>query len=472
MARRTVAAVATAATLALAAALGLAACGRDAPPPRFVEPGPTASGPGASPTPPAEPFTFAVSPPANARNLPISTEVGTRVTGGRVTSVALTDDSGARVAGTLRDDGSAWVPGSALKFGRTYTARVTATALDGRAETRTTSFSTMASRPGKRIGTGLYLFDGNTYGVAMPVVVEFNPGIAPADRAGVQRRLFVTSVPAQPGVWHWVGDGTQAYYRPPTYWRSGTRLTVRMALDGHPVGKGRYGDIDRRATVTIGRKLVIDVDNKTKEMRVFKDDALVKKLPVSLGKKSTPSSSGTMVIMDKQESTVFDTFAELGPREGYRITIAYAQRLTWGGEYIHSAPWSVGDQGRRNVSHGCVNVSSGNAVWLYGLTLIGDPVTVRGTERKVVDGNGWTPWNFAWSEYVKGSALPVPPDLAAASAIEPGAVPDGDTTPGAPGRPNAGPPSGRKSALAPFAPWSEGARSRHGTKPGLSAVRV
>jgi lipoprotein-anchoring transpeptidase ErfK/SrfK len=180
------------------------------------------------------------------------------------------------------------------------------------------------------------------------------------------------------------------------------------------MGNGRYGTVDRRAEVTIGRKFVMDVDNRTKQMRVYENDKLVRRLPVSLGKKSTPSSSGTLVIMEKRESTIFDTFAELGPREGYRMTIAYAQRLTWGGEYLHSAPWSVGDQGRRNVSHGCVNVSPKNAVWLFQRTMVGDPLVVRGTERKVVNGNGWTAWTPTWSEFIKGSALPVPPELAAA----------------------------------------------------------
>jgi lipoprotein-anchoring transpeptidase ErfK/SrfK len=113
-----------------------------------------------------------------------------------------------------------------------------------------------------------------------------------------------------------------------------------------------------------------------------------------------------MVVMEKLRKTVFDTYAELGPQEGYRVDIEYAQRLTWGGEFIHSAPWSVGDQGRRNVSHGCVNVSPSNAAWLFGITKVGDPVTIKGTETKVGRGNGWTIWNLSWDEYVEGSALP------------------------------------------------------------------
>jgi lipoprotein-anchoring transpeptidase ErfK/SrfK len=224
----------------------------------------------------------------------------------------------------------------------------------------------------------------------------------------------VTSSPAQPGAWSWVPNGTQAYYRPPVYWKPGTKLTVRMALGGHPTGGGRYGDRDRGATAKIGRSFVMKVDNKTKKMTVVQDGETVRTMPVSLGKKSTPSSSGTMVVMEKKTSTVFDTFAELGPDEGYRTEIAYAQRITWSGQYLHSAPWSVGAQGHRNVSHGCVNVSSGNARWLFAQTKVGDPITVRGTERKLDAGDGWTAWNLSWAQFVKGSALPVPAELVAA----------------------------------------------------------
>jgi lipoprotein-anchoring transpeptidase ErfK/SrfK len=413
---RTTRTVAVVLATAIAVPLALAACGRDGERPRFKEPSADAT-PDAPPTSssPPEPFTFSVNPAANAKNLPISTEVGTKVTGGRVTAVTLSDDKGGQVGGAMREDGTSWVPAKPLKYGRTYKATVTVGRADGGApETRTTTFATMRSRPGREIGSGLYLFDDKTYGVAMPVVAEFSPGIAPKDRANVQRRLFVRSDPPQPGVWHWVESGTQAYYRAPAYWQPGTKLTVRLALEGLPVGKGRYGNVDRTATVTIGRKLTMDVDNKTKQMYVYRDDKLIRKIPVSLGKKSTPSSSGTMVVMEKKETTVFDTFAELGPVEGYRTNIAYAQRITWSGQYVHAAPWSVGAQGRRNVSHGCVNMSNGNAVWLFRQTLVGDPVTVKGTERKLTNGDGWTAWMYSWERFIKGSALPVPPELAAA----------------------------------------------------------
>ncbi|WP_456245462.1 Ig-like domain-containing protein [Longispora urticae] len=388
-------------TLALAAVLTATACGSADEPGKSTA---TTAAPSPSGSPvKKEPFTFALTPAADARNLPISTELGTAVTGGKVTTVDLVT-GGKKVEGALRPDGTAWVPAKPLAPGASYTATVTATGDDGKTETRTTAFTTMA-RPGSRVGTGMYLFTGGTYGVAMPVVVEFVDFQVPeADRAAVARRLFVTSDPPQLGAWHWFG-GNQVLYRPKEYWKPGTKLTVRTGLDGHPLGNGKYGDQERSATVSIdASSRILEVDNATKQMVAKKDGQVVKTMKVSLGKTSTPSSSGSLVVMDKLEKTIFDSSTYGVPAnspDGYRSEIRYAQRLTWSGEFIHAAPWSEGDQGVRNVSHGCVNVSWADAEWVFGFTMIGDPVVIKGTERQVKPGNGWTAWDVPWDEYAK-----------------------------------------------------------------------
>jgi lipoprotein-anchoring transpeptidase ErfK/SrfK len=407
--RRTLVAVLA---MAVIAPLGLTACGGKDEAKADAAPAATksaATGP-VTESVQAAPIELAVSPATGKIDLPVSTEIGFKVSGAKVTTVTLKGADGKAVSGALRDDGSSWVPKAPLKTKQKYTASIVATADNGQTKSVSTSFTTMGA-PAKKTGTGLYLFTGKTYGVAMPVVVEFTPGIKKADRAAVQKRMFVQTEPPQPGVWAWTANGTQAYYRGPEFWKSGTTLTVRVAVGGLPTGGGRYGDRDRSATSKIGRKFVMNVDNKTKKMTVQEKGKTVKTMPVSLGKASTPSSSGTMVVMDKLAQTVFDTTAELGPVNGYRTEIQYAQRLTWSGQYIHSAPWSVGSQGRSNVSHGCVNVSPSNARWLFDKTMVGDPVTVKGTGDKLEYGNGWTAWNVSWSEFVKGSALPVPESL-------------------------------------------------------------
>ncbi|MBG0563019.1 L,D-transpeptidase [Actinoplanes aureus] len=408
------------AILAVAMIAPLTACGDDAKPtfadPAAAEPAASAgASSGASSAPVTESTTGAgsvaltITPAKDKKNVPVSSEIGLKVSGGDVTSVTLKDAKGATVAGEMREDGSAWVPSKPLKTKQTYAATVVATGKDGATTTATTSFTTMGE-PGRRTGTGLYLFDDHTYGVAMPVVVEFNPGIKKADRAAVQNRMFVQSTPSQPGTWSWTASGTQAFYRAPEFWQPGTTLKVRIAVGGLPTGNNIYGDRDRSATAKIGRSFEMQVDNAGKKMTVLKDGKTVKTMPVSLGKKSTPSSSGRMVIMEKKADTVFDT-TDTDGAEGYRTRIQYAQRLTWSGQYIHSAPWSTGDQGRRNVSHGCVNVSPSNARWLFDNTLIGDPVTVKGTEDKLDYGNGWTPWDVSWEKFAEGSALKVPDGL-------------------------------------------------------------
>jgi lipoprotein-anchoring transpeptidase ErfK/SrfK len=324
------------------------------------------------------------------------------VTNGTVSAVTLIDDTGAPVAGSLRTDGTAWVPAAPLTYGKAYTASVVATGAGGATTTQTTNFTTRPSAGWNRTYASVYLRDGATYGVGMPVVIEFDTAVPETARAAVQRRLFVKSEPAQAGGWHWY-SGRVAMYRPMSLWTPGTKLTVRVAVAGLPIGN-RIGDSDEAASVTIGRNLTMEVDNATKHLNVVTDGNVIRSIPVSLGKPSTPSSSGTMVVMSKEASTVFDTTRTDGPN-GYRLTVHYAQRLTWGGEYIHAAPWSEGDQGHRNVSHGCINVSTHNAQWLFETTLIGDPISIRGTETTLTPGNGWTAWNTPWSEFSAGSEV-------------------------------------------------------------------
>ncbi|MFD0822387.1 Ig-like domain-containing protein, partial [Micromonospora zhanjiangensis] len=380
----------------------------------------------------APPPTLTLSPGGNAAKVPISTEVGT-ATDGKITAVTLTDDKGASVAGDMRPDGSSWLPGRPLDFKRSYTAQVTATSAAGKTTTQTTKFTTM-DKPDSQVKTEMYFESGKTYGVNMPVTVSFDPPVPKENRAAVQKRLLVNTDPPQPGTWSWPDDGKQVEYRAPDPWRLGTKISVRAALAGLPI-KDSFGDGDHVASATIAQnKVNLEVDNKTKQMAVYRDDKLLKKIPVSLGKASTPSSSGKMVIMEKFDTTVFDTRGE--PNGGYVVTVSDAQRLTWGGEFIHAAPWSEGEQGYTNTSHGCVNVSTTAADWLMSVTHVGDLVTVKGTEVTLDQGNGFTAWNVSWEEFARHSALPVPADLKPAPQPAPSAspAPSGSSAPsGSPG---------------------------------------
>lgn len=362
-------------------------------------------------------------PQAGAKDVPASTGLTFNTEDADETTVELKDSAGSPVEGELAEDGTSWLPAGALKYSETYTATVTATGDDGRPATATSTFTIM-DQPGKQIRVSSFLGDNQVVGVGMPLIVKFSRAIPKDYRDDMQRRMIVRSTPAQEGIWHWVSP-TEIRYRPKEFWQANSTVSYRVQAGGLPLGNGWYGRSDLTVDIKIGAATVMTVDNRTKRMTVTRDGKVIRTILVSLGKTSTPSSSGTMVVIEKLKETVFDTLEELGPEEGYRTDIDFAQRLTWGGEFIHAAPWSEGQQGSVNVSHGCVNVSMKDGAWLFGQTRIGDPVTVKGTVRKLQNGNGWTDWNMSWERYVEGSALPYE---SAAATDEPTDEPEAEPT--------------------------------------------
>ena len=175
------------------------------------------------------------------------------------------------------------------------------------------------------------------------------------------------------------------------------------------MGADRYGKRDRTAKFTIGPSMVSVVDNASKAMKVYRNGTLIRTIPVSMGRPRYPTPSGTFLVMDKRSSMIFDSSTWGLPIDapgGYRTTVLWDVRITWGGVFIHAAPWSVRQQGHRNVSHGCINVSTKNARWYFGMAQKGDVVQIVGTEMKATQGDGWTDWNMSWSQFRAGSALP------------------------------------------------------------------
>ncbi|HLL65053.1 MAG TPA: Ig-like domain-containing protein [Micromonosporaceae bacterium] len=350
--------------------------------------------------------TATVTPADGATDVPTATELTYAATNGTVSAVELTDSAGGKVDGAARPDGSGWLPARQLKYATRYVAKVTAKSERGGAEATVTSTFTTMAKPAKLIHVSTQLADDGVYGVAMPVIINFGSEVPAAQRAAVQSRVLITSDPPQVGGFHWF-HGKELHFRPREYWQAGTKLTFRVAVGGLPLGANRYGGNDVHVRATIGRKLVITADNATKQLTVAQDGQPPKVVPVSFGKPRTPSSSGHMMIMTRRQSEIYDSSTVGVPansRDGYRMKVYWSQRITWSGQFLHSAPWSVSDQGRRNVSHGCINLSPTNAEWVYKQTRVGDPVIVTGTEKRVQWGNGWTDWDVPFEEYIKGSA--------------------------------------------------------------------
>ncbi len=393
-----------AAVAVLGAALAVSACGKSSS---------HWNGPGGGNVNDGGKVAVSVTTPADgASGVPASVELTYRTKNAKSAAVELTNaSSGAHVDGALRPDGSSWVPAQALKYGTKYTAKVTATGTDGSTAATTASFTTMAE-PGDTSHMLSNMGDNQIYGIGAPIVLTFTKSIPEQARAAVQRRLFVTSTPPQEGIWNWFSD-KEVHFRTREYWQTDTRISIQALFRGVPLGDGVYGDDDLAIDASIVTSaLRIEVDDAAKQLTVTQDGKVVKTVPASLGKAKTPSSSGNMVVMTRAQQEVFDSSTSGIPVNspgGYRETVYYPLRLTWGGQYIHAAPWSVGQQGRFDVSHGCTNIAPDAAQWLYNVSHIGDPVTVKNTGSPLTWGDGWTDWNRDWDEYVKGSAIPYTP---------------------------------------------------------------
>ena len=133
-------------------------------------------------------------------------------------------------------------------------------------------------------------------------------------------------------------------------------------------------------------------------MQIYLDKHLYGNWPISSGRPGDDTPNGTYLTIEKHNPEEMK-----GP--GYDIEVPWSVRFTWSGDYLHDAFWSVGQQGFENVSHGCINLSPEHAKAYYGLAVPGDPVTVTGSPRGGVWGNGWTVWFLTWRQLVRGSAL-------------------------------------------------------------------
>jgi lipoprotein-anchoring transpeptidase ErfK/SrfK len=368
-----------------------------------------------SPTaPPKSQVTIGTVPTDAAAGVPVLEPVVVRATGGTLNQVAMTNPEGQEVTGALSADGTTWTSAEPLGYGRTYAIDATAQDPAGLINTSTSSFTTV-----EPVATIFPSFepppDRGVVGVGQPISVIFDK--APPDKAAAERALTVTTLPEQMGGWYWVDDRT-VHYRPKDYWQAGTQITVTAKVYGVDLGGGMYGETDRTLNLTIGQSKIATVDDATKQMTVSIDGQVVRQYPVSMGRDesitvdgeviSFVTPSGIYVAQEKYPVKQMNSATYGLPTSydlGYDSAIPLAVRLSNSGIFAHSAPWSVADQGIRDVSHGCINMPPEDAQWFYDTFSYGDIVQVTGTSTQLAPDDGYGDWNIPWDQWQQGSAL-------------------------------------------------------------------
>ncbi|MGH3444950.1 MAG: L,D-transpeptidase, partial [Nocardioidaceae bacterium] len=232
---------------------------------------------------------------------------------------------------------------------------VTVTNANGQTTTATSAGATSSSakptptaKPAKPVHISLLNSDGSTYGVGMPVIAFFSKKIT--DGKPLQQKTTATvNGKAVHGAWYFEGSSAghgpiEAHFRLQNYWPAHARIHIGMPMKGVSAGKGLAYNDSLTLDFSTGPRNVSTVDDSSHRMTVTSDGRTYGTFPVSLGYQKTPTKSGTKVIMEKGRD-----ISMRGP--GYfDAHVKFTQRLTYDGEYLHSAPWNVGNIGHTDTS--------------------------------------------------------------------------------------------------------------------------
>jgi lipoprotein-anchoring transpeptidase ErfK/SrfK len=369
----------------------------------------TGGGPAGGGRPTTPLAKIAVQPAANAANIAVTTPVVVSVTGGRLTAVTLADAGGHKVAGALSAGASRWTSRGALGFKATYTVTAHARNAAGAVTDQTSKFSTIVPRD--LAYDAMAPLTGSTVGVGLPIRIYFHHDsddspLVVTNKSEVLKHITVRTVPAQRVGYLWFGNSTELHLRPRSYWKAGTEVTVRLDLFAVQLADGVFGKRGRDVSFSIGAKHVSIADTTTHRLLVYDSGDLVQSFPASMGKEVAGryTHNGVHVVTEKKavqhmDSTTFGLALDAG---GYTADVQWATRISNNGEFVHSAPWSVDQQGYANVSHGCVNLAPDRAKWFFDFSQPGDVVEIInsiGPTLSAADGDIYD-WSIPWDQWV------------------------------------------------------------------------
>jgi lipoprotein-anchoring transpeptidase ErfK/SrfK len=338
----------------------------------------------------------------SAVGVPVDSPVTVSAGDGVLGAVTMVNEEGEPVAGQLSPDGLTWATAEPLGYNKQYTLTAEALGLGGVARNRMT-FETQS--PENLTMPYVLPNDGEVVGAGQPVAIRFDENIP--NRLAAQKAITVTTTPRVEGAFYWLND-REVRWRPASYWKPGTTVDVAVNSYGVDLGDGLFGQENVTTRFTIGDEVIATADDSTKTLTVKRNGEVVKTMPISMGKNSTPTDNGAYIIGDRFSHLIMDSSTygvPVNSPEGYRLEVDWATQMSYSGIYVHSAPWSVGSQGYSNVSHGCVNVSPSNAIWFYENTKRGDIVEVVNAVGPTLSGtDGLGDWNIPWEQWRLGNA--------------------------------------------------------------------
>jgi lipoprotein-anchoring transpeptidase ErfK/SrfK len=366
---------------------------------------------------PTAPAAVSISAASGATDVNPVVPVKVAVSHGSISSVQMTNADGNEIKGALAADRSSWASAEDLGYGKTYSIRAVAANAAGKLTTESSSFTTLTpdnqTMPYIQTAAGDAVPAGVTFGVGQVIRIHFDESIP--DRQAAMAAIKVTTVPAQLGGFSWLSDH-DVYWRTASYLKPGTKVTVAADVYGKNLGNNLYGQADSSTWFKVGDSHVSIADDKTKLVKVYTNGKLVKVLKTSMGRHTSipgddgkpidlRTNSGPHVVVDG-ETNIDMNSASFGLSKGsnaYRTTVPVGVRISYDGEYVHWADWSVWAQGNTDTSHGCLNVSPDDSWWFYHYSRPGDIVDVRNTGRQLQEWNSGF-WTVSFAKWISTGA--------------------------------------------------------------------
>ena len=386
----------------------------------------------AKPVPPA---VVSVTPADGAAKITPDTQVQVTASGGTLTEVTVAAGK-STMTGQYGSGNTSWSTQWGLKPGTSYTVTAVAKNRKGALTTEVTHFTTQ--KPARVLEvTSITPNSGETVGIGMPIIVNFNYDVDPSDRPSVEHALEVGSDVPVAGAWFWASD-SEVVFRTQNYWPTHEHVRLTAHLTGVPGGPDLWAAEDLTRSFKIGNSHVVKVNLRTDYARFYINGSLAKKIPVSGGMGGYDSygndfytTSGVHLTMGSYDSVVM-TSPNIKPNQpGYYHEVVYHDvQISDSGEYLHQSPGGEWCLGHENCSHGCVRMTADGADWWQHTAYRGDPVTITGSPRVLEWGNGWGYWQESWSSWLKGSSSG-PVTTTALMAASPAAVPTDPAAPAA-----------------------------------------
>ncbi len=264
---------------------------------------------------------------------------------------------------------------------------------------------TKPPKPAKPVHVSLKFGDGQTLGVGMPIIAFLSRPITDATGFAKATKVTVDGRVVHGG-WYFErkygdpGHPIEADYRLQHYWPAHSRIHLDLPVKGVSAGKNLAFQDDLTLDFATGDARVVTVDAATHKLSVTDDGRPWGTFPVSLGADATRTRRGIKVIMEKYPTTcMHDTNGTY-----YECGIKLDQRLTYDGEYLHSAPWNI-----YNITHGidssngCTNLLPADAKRLYDFLDVGDPIQYPNANGSLMQiGDGYGDWNVSWPQWLLG----------------------------------------------------------------------